>query len=100
LGFNRLTLDDLINIRRKDTSTKASVKSGDLIKVIIDNEEFIGIVLHVDDQSMKIQNANGEIKWMSLYVIYEVLQYNNKKGDNIGKEKDKQSSGNKKKKQD
>lgn len=100
MGFNRLTLDDLINIRRKDTSTKASVKSGDLIKVNIDNEEFIGIVLHVDDQSMKIQNANGEIKWMSLYVIYEVLQYNNKKGDNIGKEKDKQSSGNKKKEQD
>jgi len=96
LAFNRLTIDDLINIRRKDTKIKASVGIGDLIKVNIDNEEFIGIVLQVDNKSMKIQNSQGEIKWVSLYVIYEVLQYNNKKGDNIGKEKDKQSSGNKK----
>jgi len=100
LGFNRLTLDDLVNIRRRDTLEKANVCPGDLIKVNVDNQNFIGIVLYIDDKTMKIQNAIGEIKWMSLYVIYEVLQYNNKKGDNIGKEKDKQSSGNKKKKQD
>ena len=97
MGFNKLTLDDLVNIRRRDTSKKADVCPGDLIKVNVDNQDFIGIVLHIDDKTMKIQNAIGEIKWMSLYVIYEVLQYNNKKGDNIGKEKDKQSSGNKKK---
>ena len=100
MTFNRLTIDDLINIKRKDTQVPALVNKGDLIKVLIDNEEVIGIILNVDDKTMKIQNARGEIKWMSLYVIYEVLQYNNKKGDNIGKEKDKQTSGNKKKKQD
>ena len=100
MGFNKLTLDDLVNIRRRDTSAKANVSVGDLIKVSVDNHEFIGIVLHIDDKTMKIQNSIGEIKWMSLYVIYEVLQYNNKNVDNIGKEKDKQSSGNKKKKQD
>lgn len=100
MGFNRLTLDDLVNIRRRDTATKASVKPGDLIKVSVDKQEIIGIVLSTDGKSMQIQNANGDIKWMSLYVIYEVLQYNNKKGDNIGKEKDKQKSGNKKKEQD
>ena len=87
MGFNKLTLDDLVNIRRRDTTTKASVKPGDLIKVNVDKQEFIGIVLSTDDKSMQIQNANGEIKWMSLYVIYEVLQYNNKKGDTIGNKK-------------
>lgn len=99
MGFNKLTIDDFINIRRKDTDKKACVNIGDLISVKIDSEEIIGIVLSVDDKTMKIQNANGEIKWMSLYVIYNVLQYNNKKGDNIGKEKDKQSSGSNKKKE-
>lgn len=84
MGFNRLTLDDLVNIRRRDTATKASVKPGDLIKVSVDKQEIIGIVLSTDGKSMQIQNANGDIKWMSLYVIYEVLQYNNKKGDTNG----------------
>ncbi len=89
MGFNKLTLDDLVNIRRRDTSTKANVSAGDLIKVNVDDQDFVGIVLFVDDKSMKIQNSTGEIKWMSLYVIYEVLQYNNKKGDtNDSKEKD------------
>ena len=84
MGFNRLTLDDLVNIRRRDTTTKASVKPGDLIKVSVDKQEIIGIVLSTDGKSMQIQNASGDIKWMSLYVIYEVLQYNNKKGDTNG----------------
>ena len=87
MTFNRLTIDDLINIKRKDTQIPAQVNKGDLIKVLIDNEEIIGIILHVDNKSMKIQNANGDIKWMSLYVIYEVLQYNNKKGDTNGNKK-------------
>lgn len=87
MGFNKLTLDDLVNIRRQDTAIKASVKPGDLIKVSVDKQEIIGIVLSTDGRSMQIQNANGDIKWMSLYVIYEVLQYNNKKGDTNGSKK-------------
>ena len=74
-------MDDLVNIRRRDTKEKASVNIGDLIKVTIDKQDIIGIVLKVDDKTMKLQNSQGEIKWMSLYVIYEILQYDNKKGD-------------------
>jgi len=80
MTYNRLTMDDLVNIRRRDTNQKASVNIGDLIKITLDKQEVIGIVLQVDDKTMKLQNARGEIKWISLYVIYEVLQYNNKKG--------------------
>lgn len=82
MTFNRLTMDDLINIRRRDVKEKASVNIGDLIKVSIDKQDIIGIVLRIDESTMKLQTPNGEVKWISLYVIYEVLQYNNKKGDN------------------
>ncbi len=87
MTYNRLTMDDLVNIRRRDTNQKASVNIGDLIKVTLDKQEVIGIVLQVDDKTMKLQNARGEIKWVSLYVIYEILQYNNKKGGTIGNKK-------------
>ena len=80
MTFNRLTMDDLINIRRRDVKEKASVNIGDLIKVSIDKQDIIGIVLRIDESTMKLQTPNGEVKWISLYVIYEVLQYNNKKG--------------------
>ena len=81
-------MDDLVNIRRRDTEKKARVNIGDLIKVTFDKQEIIGIVLKVDDKTMKIQNSIGEIKWVSLYVIYEILQYDNKKGDtNASKKK-------------
>ena len=80
-------MDDLVNIRRRDTKKKARVNIGDLIKVTLDKNEIIGIVLKVDDKTMKIQNAQGEIKWISLYVIYEVLQYDNRKGVSIDSKK-------------
>ena len=80
-------MDDLVNIRRRDTKKKARVNIGDLIKVTLDKHEIIGIVLKVDDKTMKIQNAQGEIKWISLYVIYEVLQYDNRKGVSIDSKK-------------
>ena len=87
LTYSRLTMDDLVNIRRRDTKKKARVNIGDLIKVTLDKQEFIGIVLKVDDKTMKIQNPQGEIKWISLYVIYEVLQYDNRKGVSIDNKK-------------
>jgi len=80
-------MDDLVNIRRRDTKKKACVNIGDLIKVTLDKKDIIGIVLKVDDKTMKIQNAQDEIKWISLYVMYEILQYNNKKGDNVVNQK-------------
>jgi len=73
LTFSRLTMDDLINIRRRDTNQKACVNIGDLIKVTLDKQDIIGIVLKVDDKTMKVQNAQGEVRWISLYVIYETL---------------------------
>ena len=85
--YSRLTMDDLVNIRRRDTKENAGVNIGDLIKVTIDKQDIIGIVLKVDDKTMKIQNPQGEIKWVSLYVIYEILQYDNKKGDTNGSKK-------------
>ena len=87
LTYSRLTMDDLVNIRRRDAKRKARVNIGDLIKVTLDKQEFIGIVLKVDDKTMKIQNPQGEIKWISLYVIYEVLQYDNRKGVSIDNKK-------------
>jgi hypothetical protein len=70
LKFSRLTLDDLINIKRKDADKKALVEVGDLIKVYVEKDEVIGIVLQKDEKTMKLQTPNGEVKWMSLYVKY------------------------------
>jgi len=92
LAYTRLTIEDLINIKRRDTSVKACVNIGDLIKVSLDNDHIIGIVLEVDNKTMKIQNSQGGINWVSLYVIYEILQYSNKKGVTVGqKDKDKKT---------
>ena len=71
--YNRLSMDDLINIRRRDTKKKADVNISDLIKVTFDDQSIIGIVLKVDDNTMKLQTPNGEVKWMSLYVKYTKL---------------------------
>jgi len=73
MAYNRLSMDDLINIRRRDTKEKADVNIGDLIKVTIENQDVIGIVLKSDNTTMKLQTPNGEVKWMSLYVKYTKL---------------------------
>lgn len=70
----KITLNDLININRRDTDVLANVQKGDLIKVHLGSKELIGIVLTVDEKSMELQTPDGKIRWLSRYVIYEKIQ--------------------------
>ena len=70
----KITFSDLININRKETDVPADVTQGDLIKVLIDSKELFGIVVTVDEKSMELQTPDGQIRWVSRYVIYEKIQ--------------------------
>ena len=70
----KITLSDLININRRDTDTIAMVSKGDLIKVQIDNKSVLGIVISIDEKSMELQTPDGQLRWISRYVIYENIQ--------------------------
>lgn len=72
--IRKITISDLININRRDTDVMACVSKGDLIKVKLDKKDVLGIVLSVDDNSMELQTPNGQISWVSRYVIYEKIQ--------------------------
>jgi len=69
----KITFSDLINLNRRETDVLADVMKGDLIKVRIDSRDLIGIVVGVDTNSMELQAPDGEIRWVSRYVIYEKL---------------------------
>ena len=70
----KISISDYINLARRDTATPAEVKPGDLVKIFIKENEYIGIVLTVDADSMELQTTAGDVKWMSRYVIYELIQ--------------------------
>ena len=72
--IRKITISDLININRRDTDVIANVSKGDLVKVRLDKKEVLGIVLSVDDNSIELQTPNGQISWVSRYVIYEKIQ--------------------------
>ena len=61
-------------INRRDTDTIALVAKGDLIKVKIDDINVLGVVISVDHRSMELQTPDGQIRWLSRYVIYEKIQ--------------------------
>mgnify|MGYP003127353936 CR=1 FL=1 len=63
-----------MNLTRRDTDKLADVSIGDLIKIHIKEKELIGIVLTYDDNSMELQTPDGQVRWMSRYVIYEKIQ--------------------------
>ncbi len=69
----KITFSDLINLNRRETDILADVMKGDLIKVRIDTKEVIARVVDVDETSMELQTHDGEIRWVSRYVIYEKL---------------------------
>ena len=73
-GVRKITIADLIMINRRDTDTIALVAKGDLIKVKIDDINVLGIVISVDHRSMELQTPDGQIRWLSRYVIYEKIQ--------------------------
>ena len=63
-----------MNLTRRDTDTLADVCIGDLVKVKLKENELIGIVLSLDENSMELQTPTGQVRWMSRYVIYEKIQ--------------------------
>lgn len=69
----KITFSDLINLNRRETDVLADVTKGDLIRVHIDKKEVIAIVVGVDEASMELQTPDGELRWVSRYVIYEKL---------------------------
>ena len=69
----KITFSDLINLNRRETDVLAAVMKGDLIRVHIDKKEVIAIVVGVDEASMELQTPDGELRWVSRYVIYEKL---------------------------
>ncbi len=71
---HKITINDLININRKDTDVLADVSKSDLIKVQLGEKELFGIVVSVDSKSMELQTPEGQIRWVSRYVIYEKIQ--------------------------
>ena len=73
-AVHKITLNDLININRKDTDVIANIFKGGLIKVHCDDRELIGIVVSVDKKSMELQTPDGQTRWLSRYVIYEKIQ--------------------------
>jgi hypothetical protein len=73
-GARKISISDYINLARRDTLNPAIVKPGDLVKIFLKETECIGIVLTVDEDSMELQTPAGDIKWMSRYVIYEIIQ--------------------------
>ena len=73
-NVRKISFMDLVNLKRRDTDTPAEVDLGDLICVHIDNEKIYGIVVTVDEASMELQSPDGQIRWVSRYVIYEKIQ--------------------------
>lgn len=73
-NVRKISFMDLVNLKRRDTDTPAEVNLGDLICVQIDKEKIYGIVVTVDEASMELQSPDGQIRWVSRYVIYEKIQ--------------------------
>ena len=71
---HKITINDIININRKDTDVLADVAKGDLVRVQLEEKKLFGIVVSVDDKSMELQTPEGQIRWVSRYVIYEKIQ--------------------------
>ena len=40
----------------------------------LEDKKLLGIVVSVDDKSMELQTPQGQIRWVSRYVIYEKIQ--------------------------
>jgi hypothetical protein len=72
--IRKITFSDLINISRRETDVPADVTQGDLIKVRVEKKDLFGIVVSVDEKSMELQTPDGQIRWISRYVIYEKIQ--------------------------
>lgn len=71
--IRKLTLNDLFNLKRRETKKKVEANPGDLIKIYIDNQEIIVIVISMDENSLEVNDPSGKIKWISRFVKYKKI---------------------------
>lgn len=62
-------------LKQRNSTIKAVVENGDLISIKISpSEEYIGIVIYHDDNSILVLTKNtNKLKWFSKYVIINKL---------------------------
>ena len=72
--FQKLTLDDLIALKAKETDKLAMVSKGDLVEITYDNDQIIGIVVKEEKESVLVLcENNSSPKWFSKYLKFKIL---------------------------
>ena len=72
--FQKLTLDDLIALKTKETKNIAQVSKGDLVEITYDNDKIIGIIIDEEESAaLVLCENNSKLRWFSKYLKYKIL---------------------------
>jgi hypothetical protein len=75
-SVRNISISDLARIGLRTSSKICDVKKGELIKIILKDKEYIGIIFELLDDKMCILMHNGTKQWWSRYVKCQILSYN------------------------
>lgn len=72
--FQKLSLEDLISLKARETNKKAIVKKGDLVEITYDQQKIIGIIIEEEEKSVRVLcENNSNLRWFSKFLTYKVL---------------------------
>ena len=72
--YQKLTLDDLIALKAKETKNLAQVSKGDLVEITYDNDKIIGIIIDEEESAaLVLCENNSTLRWFSKYLKYRIL---------------------------
>tara|TARA_B100000035_G_C20934212_1_gene524463 strand:- start:686 stop:919 length:234 start_codon:yes stop_codon:yes gene_type:complete len=72
--FQKLSLEDLISLKARETSKKAIISKGDLVEITYDKKKIIGIIIEEEANSVRVLcENNSNLRWFSKYLNYKIL---------------------------
>lgn len=68
----KLSLEDLVSIKARETSKPFDAKKGQIIEVIFDSQKYVGLIILIDKDAVLLL-TDKKIRWFSRYLKCRIL---------------------------
>ena len=68
----KLSLEDLVSIKARETSKPFDAKKGQIIEITLSSQKYVGLIILIDKDAVMIL-TDKKIRWFSRYLKCKIL---------------------------
>lgn len=68
----KLSLEDLVSIKARETSKPFDAKNGQIIEIVFDSQKYTGLIILADKDAVLLL-TDKKLRWFSRYLKCKIL---------------------------